>query len=110
LLRPGGKLSFLTNSFLLMLCVPDQDGEPATDRLVRPAFGMHRVEFPDDPGVEFHISHSDWIRVLRESGFEVTAQIDIRPHEDARSRYPFATHEWARKWPSEEVWKALKKP
>jgi SAM-dependent methyltransferase len=108
LLRPGGRLSFLTNSFLLALCVPDQDGIPATDRLLRPAFGMHRVEYPDDPGVEFHISHADCIALLRDSGFEVTDLIDVRPSEDATSRYPFATHEWARKWPSEEVWKAVR--
>jgi len=109
LLRPGGRLSFLTNSFLVALCVRDEDGVPATDRLLRPAFGMHRLEFPDDPGVEFHISHGDWIRLFRDCGFEVTDQIDVRPHEDAYSRYPFATLEWARKWPSEEVWKAVKR-
>jgi SAM-dependent methyltransferase len=109
LLRPGGRLSFLTNSFLVALCVPDEDGIPATDRLLRPAFGMHRVEYPDDPGVEFHISHGDWIRLFRDTGFEVTDLIDVRPPEGATSRYPFATYEWARKWPSEEVWKAVKR-
>jgi SAM-dependent methyltransferase len=47
LLRPGGRLVFLTNSFLLTLCVPPQEGAAATERLLRPAFGMHRVEWPD---------------------------------------------------------------
>src|SRR5437868_11762591 len=64
LLRPGGRLTFLTNSFLLSLCVPDEDGVAAGERLLRPAFGMHRVEYPNDPGVEFHISPGDWIRLL----------------------------------------------
>ena len=27
---------------------------PATDRLLRPYFGMHRFEWPDDNSVEFH--------------------------------------------------------
>jgi hypothetical protein len=29
------------------------------------AFGMYRIEWPDDDGVEFHLSHGDWLRVLR---------------------------------------------
>ncbi len=108
LLRPRGRLHFLTNSFLMALCVPDEDGIAATDRLKRPAFDMHRVDYPDDPGVEFHISHADWIRLFRECGFHVTELIDVRPREDATTPYPFVTLEWARKWPSEEIWKVQK--
>lgn len=106
LVRPGGQLVFLTNSFLLMLCMPEQEGVPASDRLLRSAFGMSRMEWPGDPGVEFHLSHGDWIRLLRRSGFEVEDQIDVRPPADASTRYPFVTLEWARRWPCEEVWKA----
>jgi len=54
LLRPGGQLIFLVNSVLLMLTIPDEDDLPATDRLLRPYFGMHRFEWPDDNSVEFH--------------------------------------------------------
>jgi hypothetical protein len=36
LLRPGGRLIFLVNSVLMMLTIPDEDGLPATDRLLRP--------------------------------------------------------------------------
>ena len=35
LLRPGGRLVFLTNSVLATLCVPEEEGE-AGDRLLRP--------------------------------------------------------------------------
>src|SRR5258705_2819114 len=35
LLRPGGRLVFLTNAFLLMLCMQDADAAAATDRLLR---------------------------------------------------------------------------
>jgi len=65
ILRPGGELIFLVNSSLLTLCMPAEDGVAATDRLLRPAFGMFRIEWPGDPGVEFHLSHGDWIRRLR---------------------------------------------
>jgi SAM-dependent methyltransferase len=109
LLRPGGRLSFLTNSYVLMLCMPDLDGVAATNEMVRSAFGMHRFEWPDDTGVEFHLSHGDWIRLLRSSGFEIEDLVELRPPADAYSRYPFATLEWARRWPSEEVWKARKR-
>jgi SAM-dependent methyltransferase len=108
LLRPGGQLVFLTNSFLMTLCMPPEDGVAATERLLRPAFGMYRVEWPGNSGVEFHLSHGDWIRLLRRSGFEVEDLIEVRPAVGAISRYPFATVEWARRWPCEEVWKARK--
>ena len=109
LLRPGGRLAFLTNSFLMTLCVPAEDGVPATDRLLRPAFGMYRVEWPTDPGVEFHLSHGDWIRLLRRSGFEIEDLVEVRPPEGATTSYPYVTLEWARRWPCEEVWKVRRR-
>lgn len=109
LLRPGGELIFLGNASLLMLCVPDLEADGAAgERLLRPQFGMHRFEWPDDPGVEFHLSHGDWIRLLRSNGFEVTDLIEIRPPEGSTTRYPFVTLEWSRRWPCEEAWKARK--
>jgi SAM-dependent methyltransferase len=110
LLRPGGRLHFLTNSFLLMLCVPEEEGKPATDRLLRPAFGMHRMEWPTDPGVEFHLPHGEWVRLLRRCGFEIEDLVEVRPPADSKSRYPFVTFEWSRQWPCEEVWKVRKRP
>jgi SAM-dependent methyltransferase len=109
LLRPGGRLVFLVNAFLLTLCMPEEDGVAATDRLLRPAFGMSRVEWPGDPGVEFHLSHGDWIRLLRRAGFEIEDLVEIRPPEKSTTSYPFVTLEWARQWPCEEAWKARKR-
>ncbi len=109
LLRPGGRLIFLVNSALYMLFAPDEEGVPATTQLVRPHFGMYRLEWPDDPSVEFHLGHGDWIRLLRANGFEVTDLLELRPSETATTRYPFVTLEWARNWPCEEVWKAVKR-
>jgi SAM-dependent methyltransferase len=108
LLRPGGQLVFLTNSFLITLCMPPEEDMAATERLLRPGFGMYRLEWPGSAGVEFHLSHGDWIRLLRRSGFEVEDLIEVRPAAGATARYPFVTVEWARNWPCEEVWKARK--
>ena len=110
LLRTGGRLVFLVNSALLMLCVPGEVNLPAEERLLRPYFGMHRVEWPDDDAVEFHLPHGELIALLRRSGFELEEMIDVRaPEGDAATRWPLATREWARKWPCEEVWKARRR-
>ena len=109
LLRPGGRLIFLSNSTLVLLCTPETEAEgPAQDRLLRDQFGMHRFEWPDSPGIEFHLSHGDWIGVMRSNGFEVEGLIEVRPPESATTRYPWVTLDWARRWPAEEVWKARK--
>jgi SAM-dependent methyltransferase len=108
LLRPGGRLVFLTNSYLMMLCMPAEDGVAATDRLRRPAFGMYRLEWPGDESVNFNLPHGDWIRLLRRSGFTIEDLVELRPGPEATTRYPFVTREWARQWPCEEIWKARK--
>jgi SAM-dependent methyltransferase len=107
-LRPGGELIFLVNSVLFALCVPAETGV-AGERLLRPTFGMRRIEWPSDPGVEFHLSHGDWIRVLRHNGFEIEDLIEIRPPESATTSSDYVTLEWARQWPSEEIWRARRR-
>lgn len=107
-LRPGGELIFLVNSPLFVVCVPSDSGA-AADRLLRPAFGMRRIEWPGDPGVEFHLAHGDWIRVLRGNGFDIEDLIEVRPPESATTAYDYVTLEWARNWPSEEIWRARRR-
>ena len=111
LLRPGGELVFLGNSTMLMLCVPDRSGEAATDRLRRNQFGMHRFVWPDEPTTEFHLSHGDWIRLLRANDFDIEDLIELRPSDDADADhdYDFVTLDWARRWPAEEVWRARRR-
>jgi SAM-dependent methyltransferase len=109
LLRPGGELVFLCNSVLCMLCSPD--GGKVAEELVRPQFGMHRFEWADDDGVEFHLAHGDMIRLLCDCGFEVDGLWEIQAGESAETHgyYDFVAAEWARKWPAEEIWKARKR-
>jgi SAM-dependent methyltransferase len=109
LLRPGGALVFLTNSYLMTLCAPEAEGVAATDRLLRSGFGLYRIEWSNDESVEFHLSHADWIGLLRRCGFEIEALIDVRPLPGATTRYPFVTLDWARQWPCEEVWKVRRR-
>jgi SAM-dependent methyltransferase len=108
LLRPGGQLVFMGGSTLLTLCTPD-DG-PATERLVRDEFGLHRLVRPGYGGVEFYLPHGERIRLLRSCGLEVEDLIEVRAPEDAGdSDFPEVPPAWARRWPSEEVWYARRR-
>ncbi len=109
LLRPGGRLIFLVNGTLLILCSPNAADEPAAEQLLRPYFGMHRFEWPDDDSVEFHLGYGDWIRLLRSNGFEVEDLVEVQVDPSASTPYPFVTADWASRWPCEEVWKARRR-
>ena len=106
LLRPGGRLVFLTNSVQVTTCVPD-DGGYAGDRLRRPQRGMSPVAWPGG-GIEFHPSHGEWISVLRRHGFVVEALHELYAPDDANTPayYDIATAEWASRWPVEDLWTA----
>jgi SAM-dependent methyltransferase len=110
LLRPGGKLVFLTNSTLVYLCAPVDAEAMVGEELLRDQFGMYRVQWDGATGIEYHLSHGDWVSLLRKPGFEIEALHELRPHETAvdPSYYDYVTVEWAKKWPAEEIWVARK--
>jgi SAM-dependent methyltransferase len=101
LLRPNGRLVFLTNSTIAFLCFPDVGN--VTETLQRDQFGMYRHRWPDSPGTEYHLSHGDWIRLLRANGFEIEDLIELQPPADAATPeyYDEVPIEWARRWPAE---------
>ena len=106
-LRPGGKLVFITNSALLIAATPP-DGGPAGDRLVRDYFASSSIEFPGDNTVEFHPTHGEWVDHLRAAGFVLERLIETRPPPRTTPHFGFATAQWAGRWPSEEIWIARK--
>jgi len=107
LLRPGGTLVFLRNSTLSILTCPDVGA--STMELQRDLFGLNRVEFDQD-SVEFHLPTGPMIRLLRANGFEVEDLIDIQPPAGAEpTRHDYITLEWSKRWPSEEIWRAVKR-
>jgi SAM-dependent methyltransferase len=107
-LRPGGRLVFLRAGVLETLCEP-QTGA-ASERMLRPLFGLRRLEWDDPEGrcVEFQLPHGEMIRLLRSCGFAVEGLVEVQAPEGATTRHPYVTGEWARRWPSEEVWFARK--
>jgi len=108
LLRPGGELVFLRNSTLVILCSPDDEDAAAVETLQRPEFGMYRFQWSETSGIEYHLPHGEWIRLLRANGFEILDLIEIQAPPDAETHdhYAYVTADWARKWPSEEIWRA----
>jgi len=110
LLRSGGELVFLRNSTLSMLCMPDTGR--VQESLQRAQRDMNRLEWTDDdPGVEFHPSAGDLIRLLRANGFEIIDLVELFAPEGATDHveYSYVTAAWARRWPSEEIWRARKR-
>jgi SAM-dependent methyltransferase len=108
LLRPGGRLVFLTNSHLSALCVPEEEGV-AEERLMRGYREAYRIRWPGG-GAEFHPSHGDWVRLLRTSGFVIEAMHEVfaPPDGDDHPFYEIVSHEWASRWPAEELWVATR--
>jgi SAM-dependent methyltransferase len=110
LLRPGGKLWFLRNSTLSILCMPDTG--PPGELLARPQRGLGRMEWPGDIGVEWHLPTGDLFRLLTGTGFDVVDLVEVYPPDDAADHpyYDSFSVEWARQWPCEEIWVARKRP
>jgi ubiquinone/menaquinone biosynthesis C-methylase UbiE len=110
LLRPGGRLLFLTMSTLAHLCTPDEDDELIRNELGRAQFAPWETRWDGYAGAEFHLSHGDWIRVLRANGFRVDALHELQAPEDAETHpyYYVIPAEWGRRWPGEDLWEATK--
>ncbi|MFO7571439.1 MAG: class I SAM-dependent methyltransferase [Gaiellaceae bacterium] len=108
LLRPGGRLVFLCSSPLVILCAVEEP-DSTSETLQRPQSGMHRTEWTDG-GIEFHLGHGDMFRALRSAGFVVEELIELFAPEgsDTHEYYSYVTADWARKWPTEEIWAARK--
>lgn len=108
LLRPGGRLVFLTNSTISVLCMTL---EGIGEQLVRPQAGLYKVEWPDTHEVEFQLSHGEWIDLLRANDFELDRLVELfaPPQAETHTYYKYVTAEWARRWPPEEIWSARKR-
>jgi len=109
-LRRDGTLTFLTNSALVYLCAPELEADGAPKReLLRPYLGMHRMSWPDSPDeTEFHLTHGEWIRLLRTHGLAIERLIELGAPPGATTRFPWGDADWAQDFPSEEVWVAKK--
>jgi SAM-dependent methyltransferase len=113
LLRPGGEHVFLGNHPLALVCSPIDGSLPATERLERAYFDLGRLDWRgaiDEPGgIEFNLPISSWMRLFHQIGFDVIDYIEIQAPESATGTRGTVTAEWAKRFPSEQVWR-IKKP
>jgi SAM-dependent methyltransferase len=105
LLRMGGRLVFLRNGTISILCAPPVG--IATPLLVNDYRSIRRMEW--DGAVEFHLPTGEMFQLLRRSGFEVENFIELFPPDDVKpTRFDYIDLEWSKRWPSEEIWVARK--
>ncbi len=111
ILRPGGTLVFLGNHPLAHVCAP-LDGSPLVETLVRPYFGLRVLDWTqvevDPGGIEFTRTTSEWFALFRRVGFDVLDYREPRPPEGHEADAFSVPVTWARRFPSEQVWKVRK--
>jgi SAM-dependent methyltransferase len=107
LLRPRGRLVFLRNSTISMLCMA-LDGE--TEVLQRPQRELRKIRWSDTGETNFHAPPGELIDILGAAGLAVERLVELYAPDDAATHeyYKYVSAEWARKWPAEEIWVARK--
>jgi SAM-dependent methyltransferase len=105
LLRPGGLFAFSQTTPLALLCF-DVKADTVRPELLRPLFGLHRIDWVEHEPVEFNLPQGRWLDLFRANGFVVEDLLEVQPPEGASSTYRSAEEtEWARRWPMEQIWK-----
>jgi ubiquinone/menaquinone biosynthesis C-methylase UbiE len=109
-LAPGGRFAFSISTLLHNVCFPLDDPDAmVTTTLQQPMFGAKAFDWGDGT-IDFQMLHSEWFAVFRRSGLRVEDLRELRPDADATTGYDgFASIEWARAFPAEEVW-IVRKP
>jgi SAM-dependent methyltransferase len=107
LLRPGGRLVFLGNHPLSLICSP-LDGSPCDLRLHRPYRGMWGADWTEveyEPtGVCFNLTISSWMALFTDIGFAVTRYQELYAPDEACGTRSAVPARWAKIYPVEQVW------
>ena len=107
LLRPGGRLVFLGNHPLSLICSP-LDGAPADRTLHRPyrdMWGADWTEVEIEPsGVCFNLTMAGWMDVFATTGFAVEKYQELYAPDWAEGTRAAIPADWAKQFPVEQVW------
>lgn len=113
LLQVGGELAFLGNHPLAMVSSPIDGSLPVTERLERPYFTLGRLDWRgpvDEPGgIEFNLPISSWMRLFDAIGFDILDFVEVRAPDSATGRRGGVNADWAKRFPSEQVWRLRKR-
>jgi SAM-dependent methyltransferase len=108
LLRPGGRLAFLGNHPLAMICMPLAGDAPTGYTLERDYFGLGRMDWTEaveEPGgIEFNLPFAGWLRLFRETGFDVVDYVEIQAPASASGAKFMVDAAWAKRFPGEQAW------
>ncbi len=112
ILRPGGRLVFLGNHPLSLLCSP-LNGAPCDHQLHRPYVDMWgadwtEVEF-EPSGICFNLTISGWMDLFDLIGFSVDRYQELFAPDWAQGIRAAIPADWAKQYPVEQVWH-LSKP
>ncbi len=106
-LRPVGRLVFLGNHPLAIICSP-LDGAPCDRTLHRPYRGLQGAdwtEVPIDPsGICFNLTLADWMALFANIGFKVLKYQEIYAPDHANDTRGAVPADWAKHYPVEQVW------
>jgi SAM-dependent methyltransferase len=106
LLRHGGLLAFSQTSALATICWREET-DLVGPKLEHDYFGMHKLD--EGEASTYQLPYGEWIRLFSASGLVVEDLIEPQPPPNAVSTYWMPEElEWARRWPSESIWKARK--
>ncbi len=107
LLRPGGRLVFLGNHPLSLICSP-LSGAPCDLTLHRPyrhMWGADWTQVEEEPsGICFNLTHGDWHALFTRLGFAVEAYQELYAPDHADHTRAAVPAEWAKVYPIEQVW------
>lgn len=107
ILRPGGHLVFLGHHPMTILTY-DERGSDCDFTLHRPYKGMHRSDWTEveiDPGgIDFNLTFSAWLALFRDIGFDVLDYRELFAPDTATGDRFTIPVEWAKRYPSEQVW------
>lgn len=112
LLRPGGRLVFLGNHPLAIICAPES-GAPTEHVLHRPYRGLWGADWTkveiDPSGICFVLSFAEWFRLFKDIGFEIENYQELYAPETQTEMRAFIPAQWGKEYPCEQVWH-LRKP
>jgi hypothetical protein len=71
---------------------------------------MQRFDLGDGQGtLDFQLSYGGWIRCFRRHGLVVEDLVELQPPKGATTTYDDFDADWARRWPSEQIWVTRKR-
>ena len=90
---------------LSVICTPPSGADRET-KLHRSYFEVNRSDYTQDEvdpgGIEFNLPISGWLKLFRETGFEVLDYLELQAPTGSADRYG-VPGKWAESWPAEQV-------